>query len=112
MHELSLIKNLLSLLDKEIASADVKDVKVIYLEVGRLRYIVEEIMQSAFKHIPKHDKLKNAELKLEVLPVKLLCKDCNKESQIDDNVFKCLHCNSNNVDILSGKEFILKSIEW
>ncbi len=112
MHELTITKNLVSLLEDAVRPNDVGLVKTVHLEVGRLRYLVPEIMTTCFSQIEKSDKLKQAKLDLKVLPVKLRCSDCDKESCADENNFTCSFCLSQNVDIISGKEFILKSIEW
>ncbi len=112
MHELMITKNLVSLLEDAVSPSDVGMVKTVYLEVGRLRYLVPEIMTACFTQIKKSDKLKQAKLNLKVLPVKLRCSDCGKESEALENSFLCGSCQSLNVDIISGKEFILKSIEW
>ena len=112
MHEMMITKNLVSLLEDAVSPNDVGMVKTVYLEVGRLRYLVPEIMTSCFKQIPKSHKLKQAQLDLKVLPVKLRCSDCGKVSEVDENSFNCNVCFSKNVDMISGKEFVLKSIEW
>ena len=112
MHEMMITKNLVSLLEDAVSQSDVGRVKTIHLEVGRLRYIVPEIMTTCFKQTPKSDKLKQAELNLKVLPVKLKCSDCGKVCESGDNNFRCKVCFSKDVDIVSGKEFLLKSIEW
>ncbi len=105
-------KNLVSLLEDAVTPNEVGRVKTVYLEVGRLRYLVPEIMTTCFTQIKKSDKLKQAKLDLKVLPVKIRCLDCGKLSETDDNNFICSFCLSQNIDMVSGKEFILKSIEW
>jgi len=112
MHELALAQSLVSVLEKEIQDIDAKRIKKVFLEVGRLRYIVPEIMRSSFEYTQKSDKLKDAQLEIEVLPVKLRCRDCKKETIADENDFLCESCSKNNVELISGKEFALKSIEW
>ncbi len=67
MHEIKLTQNLVSILDREVASDEIGMVKVVHLEVGKLRYIVPEIMQTAFRHVPKHEKLTEAKLEIEVI---------------------------------------------
>ena len=112
MHEIVITRNLVSLLEEAVKENHVGMVKTIHLEVGRLRYIVPDIMVTCFNQIPKSDKLKQAELDLKVLPVKLKCSDCGKICESGDNNFACKACLSKDVDIVSGKEFLLKSIEW
>jgi len=57
--------------------------------------------------------LKNALLDIEKIPITTKCKDCNFEKNISmDNIyFTCKNCNSNNVEILKGKELYIEFIE-
>lgn len=112
MHEIKLIENLVTILEKEVDSPKVGDVKTVHLEVGKLRYIVPDIMESCFEHVPKSDKLKNAKIKIEVLPVKVKCSDCEEEQVVENGEYCCRKCSSDRTDIISGNEFVLKGIEW
>ena len=112
MHEVALIKNLVNILEKEIANSGVGDVKTVYLEIGTLHYLDPEIMNTCFSHIRKYDKLRNAKIDIKVLPAKIKCSDCGRENVIRERVLGCSGCLSRNVDVISGNEFNLKSIEW
>ena len=114
MHEIALIKNMMAVLEKELDDPGVGDVKNVHLEVGELRYIVPEIMQTGFKYMPKHTKLNTAELKMKVIPVKVRCRGCETESESGSGFrdIKCASCGGDKVDIVSGNEFIVKGIEW
>ncbi|MFH1644945.1 MAG: hydrogenase maturation nickel metallochaperone HypA [Candidatus Omnitrophota bacterium] len=112
MHEIAMMKNLVGILDREVTAPEVGQVRKVHLEVGELKYIVPEILISAFENIPKNEKLEGAELKLEIVPVKVKCDDCGSESVVERNLFRCAECSGNNVAIVSGKEFNLKGIEW
>ncbi|MDP8258559.1 MAG: hydrogenase maturation nickel metallochaperone HypA [Candidatus Aadella gelida] len=68
MHEMKLIESMVSILNKEVDDVSIHEVKEVHLEVGELRYIVPEIMENCFKHVPKSIKLKNAKLKVMVVP--------------------------------------------
>lgn len=112
MHELSLMKNIIGILDREVVSDEVGAVKMIHLEVGVLRYIVPDLMVSAYEQISKHKKLEQAELKIDVLPVKIKCLDCKAVAEALGNDFSCPECSSANVNISGGDEFTIKGIEW
>ena len=112
MHEVSLMKSMVDILDEEIRSSEVGEVKIIHLEVGKLRYIVPEILVSCFERLPKNEKLKTARINLEILPVKLRCKKCFEETLPEGERFACCKCSSNDFDIIQGNEFRIKAIEW
>ena len=91
---------------------NVGDVKKVYLEVGELRYVVPDILELCFANSVKSDKLSNAAIEMEVLPVEVKCSGCGKKSVVKMREFKCRHCSETKVEVLSGTEFNLKGIEW
>ena len=112
MHEIKLTQGLVGLLDKALEDPQVKSVKKVHIKVGKLHYIVPEIMQSAFESTPKNDKLKTAKLEIEVLPVILKCLECSKEHCLDEQQYNVECCENARGEIISGKEFILEGIEY
>lgn len=112
MHEVALIKDLVTVLEREVAESEVDDVKIIYLEVGELHNLASEIINVCFSNIPKHEKLRNAKIEIKIVPVKVKCPKCGKESIIKGRELGCSNCLSRDVDIVSGNEFNLKGIEW
>lgn len=112
MHEMPLMKNLISVLEQEIKNSEIKKIKTIHLEIGALQHIAPDIIISHFEHMPKSEKLKYAKIDCKIVPVKIKCSNCTQESVMDDSKMKCSKCASEKVDIISGKEFKLKGIEW
>lgn len=112
MHEIKIMQNVVSILEKQVNSPEVGEVKTVHLEVGKLRYVVPEIMITGFNSIPKSKKLEKAELEITEVSVKVKCLDCGKVSEITPEVFKCLFCGCDNVEMISGNEITLKGIEW
>ncbi|MDD5633953.1 MAG: hydrogenase maturation nickel metallochaperone HypA [Candidatus Omnitrophica bacterium] len=114
MHEIKLTENIVAILEREVASPEVGRVKKVHLEVGRLRYIVPEIMQTAFINIPKSEKLEKAVLEIKTLPLEIKCQTCGAVSMLKDfrSDFICGKCSSEDVKIVSGDEFNITGIEW
>ncbi|MBF0253140.1 MAG: hydrogenase maturation nickel metallochaperone HypA [Candidatus Omnitrophica bacterium] len=116
MHEMSLVNNMLKILEREITSPEIISVKKIHLEVGRMQYIVPDLMQTAFDTAKKSEKLKHTVLCMKVLPLKMKCKKCTKETSLDDEKEimseKCEFCGSDELYVNSGNEFVISSIEY
>jgi len=103
MHEVALVKNLISVLEKEAAGVKAAKIKTIYLEVGQILYHDHpaEVIENCFKHLPKDKKLMEAKIVITVLPVKIKCFDCERESIVEDQLFCCKNCSSKNVNVIS-----------
>lgn len=112
MHEMGIALEII-----EIAAASIpphlKDVRVerVNLEVGKLSAIVPESLRFCFEIAAKETRLEGASLVIEELPVLARCKGCGKEWTIDGPAFSCPECGSGQIDILSGRELDIKSIE-
>jgi hydrogenase nickel insertion protein HypA len=85
----------------------------INLEVGELSDLVPQWMQSYFEHVSKDTIAEKAILAIDHIPALLRCRSCNKEFSMtkEDWRVSCPHCNSPEIEILSGREFKIASIE-
>ena len=110
--EIKIMQNVVSILEEQISSPEIGEVRTIFLEVGKLRYIIPDIMITGFKNIPKSKKLEKAELEIKEVPVRVKCLKCDDIGEISPDVFKCPSCGSDDVEMVSGDELIIKGIEW
>ena len=112
MHEIKLAESIVAILEKEAASPEVGEVKTVHLEVGKLKYVVPEIISSSFEHIPKSEKLRNAKLRITEIPVRIKCNACGTEKPVENGEYFCSVCDSGDTEVTGGKEFLIKGIEW
>ncbi|MCP4112502.1 MAG: hydrogenase maturation nickel metallochaperone HypA [Desulfobacteraceae bacterium] len=112
MHEMGIAMQVV-----EIATASIpdnmKDVQVerVNLKVGRLAAVVPGSLRFCFEIITKDTPLSGAELIIEEVPVVAICKKCNTKWTITGPAFICEKCNSGSIDIVSGRELDIISIE-
>lgn len=116
MHELSLadgmLKTVLAAAEKEKA----KKIKSIKLEMGEILLVNAEQLTFCFEIISKGTIAEDAKLDITFLKPRVLCNKCHKEFNIssgDDFPILSMgcECGSNDVTILSGREFNIKSIK-
>jgi hydrogenase nickel incorporation protein HypA/HybF len=86
-------------------------IKRVNLQVGKLSAIVPDSLQFCFDLVIKDTPLDGAELAIEELSVVALCKECQTRWTVTEPVFTCKNCQSGAIDILSGRELDIKSIE-
>ncbi len=115
MHELSLadgmLKTILDAAEKEKA----KKVKLIKLEMGEILLVNADQLTFCFDVISKDTIAEGAKLEIKFLKPRVHCNKCEKEFTISSGKdFPILHmiceCGSNDVTVLSGREFNIKSI--
>ena len=112
MHEMGIALQIAEIATTSIPK-DAGDVRVekINLKIGKLAAVVPDSLRFCFDVAIKDTPLAGAELVIEELPVVARCKDCNTQWTISQPAFTCENCNSGSLEILSGRELDIESIE-
>jgi len=112
MHEMGIAAEIVEIAEASIPE-EIQNAKVerVNIEIGRLAAVVPESLRFCFNIMIDNTRLAGAELHIREIPVKALCKDCEHEWIIDAPVFTCAQCNSGALDIMSGRELDIVSIE-
>ena len=112
MHEMGIALQIAEIATASIPK-DVGDVRVekINLKIGKLAAVVPDSLRFCFDVAIKDTPLAGAELVIEELPVVARCKDCDTQWTISQPAFTCENCNSGSLEILSGRELDIESIE-
>ena len=113
MHELSMMENVLDLVIDFAEKNDAKEIVRINMVIGAVSNIIPKWTMLFFEMIAKGTIAEKADLKFEIYPAYVKCRACGSESKIkiDPPVFLCNSCGSDNVQLLTGREFQIKSIE-
>jgi hydrogenase nickel incorporation protein HypA/HybF len=116
MHEVALAVDLIEQIEDIVREQNqngekVEVVESVYLELGEMSHVVEDSFEFAFEIVSEGKLFENTRLKFENVPVKIRCRDCGGEFEIETQIPLCPGCGSSETEILQGKDFILKSIE-
>jgi hydrogenase nickel incorporation protein HypA/HybF len=112
MHEMGIAMEIVNIATDSIPP-DMQGARVVRvdLQVGRMSAIVPESLRFCFNIATKDTPLAGAELIIEEIPIEAKCNDCNHHWFIDEPVFVCEKCQSGSINLLSGRELDIKSIE-
>ena len=112
MHEMGIAMQIAEIaaasIPQELQSARVARVN---LKVGKLSAVVTDSLRFCFEVVTRDTPLDGAELFVEEIPVSARCRDCRHEWTIEAPVFSCERCSSGAVELLSGRELDIESIE-
>jgi hydrogenase nickel incorporation protein HypA/HybF len=86
-------------------------VERINLRIGRLAAVVPDSLTFCFAVASQGTPVEGAVLNIEHLPVEAACRDCGNRWEIEETVFWCPVCRSGSVEVLSGRELDIVSIE-
>jgi hydrogenase nickel incorporation protein HypA/HybF len=113
MHELAVTNTLIQLILRECTDRKITSPKKIYVDLGNFTSYSKESILFYYDMVRRDfPLLSKSELLINEVPSKIRCKDCKKISTLEDMCMICCPvCQSTNLHIVSGKEFILRKIE-
>ena len=108
MHELSLSSAIVNTVAKHAGG---RTVTVVNLRVGRLRQVIPDTLAFYFEFVARDSVCDGARLVQEVIPARLRCRGCGHGWDIEIPAFRCPVCAGSDVEVASGDEFEVESIE-
>ncbi len=111
MHEISIAKDLSVIVLETAKKANLSRVTKVNISFGQMIQIVPDIFEFAFRETVRDSVAQDAEVDIELVPVKMRCANCGNEFNVKENLFACTICSSTDLLIISGKELFIKSIE-
>ena len=112
MHEMGIALQIVEIATASIPS-DCGNVRVakVNLKIGKLAAVVPDSLRFCFDVAVKDTPLDGAKLAIEELPVVARCNECHTQWTIKGPAFKCENCDSGSLEIISGRELDIESIE-
>jgi hydrogenase nickel incorporation protein HypA/HybF len=110
MHELSVTENILEIAIRHAEKADARQIKDLYLVIGDLSSIIDDSVQFYWEILTKNTIAEESILHFKRIPTELACKNCNQAYQPNGKDLACPSCGGIQINIISGNEFYLESI--
>ena len=111
MHEQNICESLLALAIKHAEQANAARILRIYLVVGEYSGVVDEFVQFYFNLLSKDTIAEGADIDFTHIPAKLRCRNCDTVFTPEQLNLRCPNCNEQQVEIASGKEMYIESLE-
>lgn len=111
MHEFSIMQGVFELIKDAAAKNNLIKIDRVILKIGKLRQIFPDFLQFAFETVSQSTIAAGAELIIEEVPITMRCKSCQEEFKVEHNTYICLSCNATELELITGKEILIVSIE-
>ena len=111
MHELAVTEHILDIALKAAKEQNAVRIRSIRLCLGPFAGIVPECVQMYLDVLAKGTIAEGAAVEARTMPLKVFCRDCGRESEITRAHIACPFCGSLRLKTLSGKEFMVESLE-
>lgn len=111
MHEASLAQDLLVLIEETARANFVRSVTRATIEIGALSCVSPDALQFAFEAMRRGTLAESCQLVIERTPLRVSCPACGAEGATTAEDPSCPKCRQIPVEVLSGREMRLVSID-
>ena len=111
MHELSLCKAMLSIINNHVAGKSCTKVNVVVLEIGQLAAVDESALRFSFEVITKGTVAENARLDIIEVEGQANCSVCQKKVTLKRYYDACPICGNFSLIVIQGEELRVKFME-
>jgi hydrogenase nickel incorporation protein HypA/HybF len=112
MHEYPITQNILKIALEYGERSHATKITDLFLVIGQLSSVIDESIQFYWPILSEGTIAENAQLHFNRVPAKLDCTQCGTHYTIKDGQLStCPTCESSQIKIVAGKEFLLESIQ-
>jgi len=111
MHEYSVVQALLNQCEDIVKENNATKIDKVICKIGVMSGIEIHLLKIAFDTFKEGTICDKAEFIINEQKVKLRCRECKDEYEIDEVIYKCRSCGSLSMDIVDGEDMYLMSLE-
>lgn len=108
MHELSLCGAIIDTVGEHAAGRPVRRIR---LRIGHYRQVVPTTLQHCWTMRTAGTPFEDCELQVDHVPAVVRCRPCGATTTLDDPILRCGSCAGRDVELTSGDEFLIESID-
>jgi hydrogenase nickel incorporation protein HypA/HybF len=112
MHEMGIATEIVRIVTESIPPEMIGcKVARVNLKVGKMAAVVPQSLRFCFDIVAKETPAEGAHLEIQEIAVVARCHSCGHQWEIGEPVFVCPQCQSGSIEMLSGRELDIDSIE-
>lgn len=111
MHEMSIARSLIQLVEREAEDKGFSRVEAISLKIGEFSGLVPQCLIDFFPYAAEGTIAQGAKLEIEQLPAAFRCLDCGYEGAVDPGQALCPSCGSAALRMTQGTGFYVDSLK-
>jgi len=111
MHELGIARSIVDIVREESSRLGLRP-KTVELKIGSLSDVVPQALDFALEAATADNELTGVRFKTSVAPTTMKCRACEATFEVNGPDFTCVTCGLADVDLVSGQELEVSSIEF
>jgi hydrogenase nickel incorporation protein HypA/HybF len=109
MHELSICSSIADITTRHSAG---RTVVVINMRIGQLRQIVPDTLVYCWELVSADTPLAGSRISVDYVQARIRCRSCQQVTDVGEvPLFACGGCDGSDVEVESGEEFLITSLE-
>lgn len=110
MHELGVVIEVVKTVENFATKNGVEKIDKVVLQIGELSSMIPKYIESCYPAAVDGTMMEKTKLEIEILPGNGMCPKCNNVFNFIQSKGICPKCNNKDIEIISGKEFMIKEI--
>ena len=110
MHELGVVIEVVKTVEKIAKQNNVTKIEKLILQIGELSSMIPKYIKDCYPVAVDGTFMENTQLEIEILPGNGICKTCNTVFNFLQHKGKCPACDNKDIELISGREFMIKEI--
>ena len=110
MHELGVVMEVVKTVLNFVRDNNIEEIDTLVLQIGELSAMIPKYIEAVYPAAVDGTILEKTKLRIEIIPGNGMCKDCRTVYNLIQNNGSCPKCASKQMELLSGKEFVVKEI--
>lgn len=111
MHEMAVVDSLFKIINAKVKEHQIQKILKVKLKVGEMTAVEHMTLTACFEAYAQNTVVEGAELVIERIPLQGKCQECTNVFLVCNYNFQCPQCESRSVDIVSGRELYIESLE-
>ena len=111
MHELSLCRSLLAIINDHLADRPFKCIKKVTLDIGQLAAVDEYALRFGFEIVTKGTLAEGAILDINTVEGLAICNACHQCVKLENYYDACQNCGQFSLTVTQGEELRIQSME-
>ena len=110
MHELGVVMEVVQTVVRFAGENGITEIDTLVLQIGELSAMIPRYIEAVYPAAADGTLLEKTNLRIEIIPGNGKCRQCGTIMNLAENKGSCPKCGSCRMELLSGKEFMIKEI--
>jgi hydrogenase nickel incorporation protein HypA/HybF len=111
LHELAIAESLLQIIVDESKRHGLERINKVKLQIGKFTAVIPESLTFCFELVSRDTVASEAKIEIETVGIVARCEKCDISFDVQNQVFLCPRCGEPALELLSGRELSILSIE-